>query len=475
MAQFALLGWQVVVLVLFKRLTPAAATAAAIIGGYLLLPTRGGWDWPLIPVLDKHTLTALAALLAAYAATAGAQRLPEAQSRIRPGWLPRSRIGLGLSAMLVGGAVMTAVQNGAPMAYELRILRGLSVYDGISDALRLGLSLIPLLLARKFLAHPEGQRLLLAALAIAGLLYSLPALYEVRMSPQLNRMVYGYFPHQWLQHIRGGGFRPIVFLDHGLWLGIFLSMATVAVAVLSRISAKRRRLHLLGLAWLAMTLVLSKNFGALAIALVLVPCVLLMPARIQLLAAMALSMAVLAYPALRGAGLVPTGAILSLVEQVRPDRAASLRYRFTNEQLLLDKANQKALFGWGSSGRNRAYDERGRDLAATDGGWVLAIGSGGWVRYFSQMGLMALPILLLALNRRRYQIDAATAGLCLVLAANMLDLVPNDTLTPLTWLVTGALLGRLELGRIAQQAPAEIRPEPRSAYTRQARPVMRRE
>lgn len=475
MIQFALLGWQAVVLLLFKRLNPAAAVATAIIGGYLLLPTRGGWDWPIIPVLDKDSLTALTGLLAAYAVTSTTRKLPEQQTRIRPGWLPRSRTGLGLSTLLVLGSIMTAQQNGTPLVYELRVLRGLSIYDGISDALRISLSLIPLLLARKFLAYPEGQKTLLTALAISGLLYSLPALYEVHMSPQLNRMVYDFFPHQWRQHIRSGGFRPIVFLQHGLWLGIFLSMATIAAAALGVVTGSRRRFYLWTLLWLAMTLLLSKNFGALSIALLLVPVVLLMPIRIQLMAAVMISTFVLAYPTLRGAGLVPTATILSMVDKVRPDRTASLHYRFTNEQILLDKANQKPLFGWGSSGRNRAYDEKGRDIATTDGGWVLAIGSGGWVRYFSQMGLMALPILLLASNRRRYEIDAVTAGLCLVLSANMLDLVPNSTLTPVTWLVTGALLGRLELGRISQQVPTEGPSASRIPYTRQIRPLMRKE
>ena len=52
-------------------------------------------------------------------------------------------------------------------------------------------------------------------------------------------MVYGFFPHSWLQHVRGGGFRPIVFMNHGLVLGIFLSMAVVASAIMVRLSTRR--------------------------------------------------------------------------------------------------------------------------------------------------------------------------------------------------------------------------------------------
>jgi hypothetical protein len=474
MVSFALLAWPVVILLLFRKLQPGMAVAASILGGYLLLPTMGGWDFPMIPALNKESITALACLVAACLTMTALRHRPDSQSVIRPGWLPRSGTGLVLATVYIAGSVLTALLNDRPIVYELRVLPGLSIYDGISDALRIAISLIPMLLARKFLAHPEGQKTLLVALALAGLFYSLPTLYEVRMSPQLSRMIYGFFPHAWIQHLREGGFRPLVFLQHGLWLGIFLCMSVIATASLTRIAGGRRKWWFLALLWLAATLLLSKNFGALAIACLLAPCALLMPARLQLLAAMALSICVLAYPVLRGTELVPTSALLTVVENIRPERASSLAFRFANEELLLDKANQKPIFGWGSSGRNRVYDEQGNDMATTDGNWIITIGVGGWVRYFSQMGLMALPILFLALNRRRYDLGPATAGLCLVLAANMVDLIPNGTQTPVTWLVTGALLGRLELGRITDTSPASpAEVLTRSPYTRQRRTVPR--
>lgn len=474
MVYAALLAWPLVILLLFRKLQPGMAVAASILGGYLLLPTEGGWDFPLIPALNKESITALASLVAAYFFTSHLRHRPDGQALIRPGWLPRSRTGLVLATVYIIGSLLSPVLNEQAIVYELRVLRGLTLYDGIADALRLAISLIPMLLARKFLAHPEGQKTLLIALCLAGLFYSLPTLYEVRMSPQLNRMIYGFFPHSWVQHIREGGFRPLVFLHHGLWLGIFLSMTVIATASLTRNARGRRTWYVLALLWLAATLLLSKNFGALAIACLLVPCALLLPIRLQLLVAMALSISVLAYPVLRGSGLVPTSALLSMVEQVRPDRASSLQYRLTNEGTLLEKANQKPIFGWGGSGRNRVFDEQGKDLATPDGNWIITIGEGGWVRYFSQMGLMALPILFLAFNRRRYDLDQATAGLCLVLTANMVDLIPNGTETPVTWLVTGALLGRLELGRITETSPvSSAKILTRSPYTRQRHPVPR--
>ncbi len=56
----------------------------------------------------------------------------------------------------------------------------------------------------------------------------------------------------------------------------------------------------------------------------------------------------------------------------------------------------------------------------------------------------------------------ATAGLCLILAANLIDLIPNATLTPITWLVTGAIMGRASM---REAAPVEPTPPGRQAPT----------
>ncbi|MEM6420991.1 MAG: hypothetical protein AAF698_00270, partial [Pseudomonadota bacterium] len=51
--------------------------------------------------------------------------------------------------------------------------------------------------------------------------------------------------------------------------------------------------------------------------------------------------------------------------------------------------------------------------------------------------------------------------LCLVVAANLLDLLPNASVSPVLWLMAGALIGRLEPAalptREATLAPAEAR------------------
>jgi hypothetical protein len=288
------------------------------------------------------------------------------------------------------------------------------------------------------------------------------------MSPQLQKTIYGYSISGWRTNLREGGFRPFVFLEHGLYLAIFLAYTFLATLAYMRTQPAVRRFRLIGAAvWLFVTLVLVKSLGALIIAVLLAPVILLFGVRMHLLAAALIAGLILTYPALRGANLVPTEQIITLAQKIDTARASSLAFRFRNEDLLLEKANQKPLYGWGGWGRSRVFDAKGRNVSITDGRWVIVIGLGGWARYIAEFGLLTLPIILLAFRRRAYEITLATSGLCLVLTANLIDLIPNATVSPITWLVAGALVGRLELQRIeARNAQPVLAVAPASRYSR---------
>ncbi len=480
MAQFMLIGWPLVVLILFRRTSLPVALACSVIAGYLLLPTKVDFNLPLLPLIGKNLIPSAAAAVMAYVILRQravlSKRRPEmafSDTFVRPGWLPRSRITRGLLLILILGAFMTAWTNGDRLIYGSRALSNLSTYDAFSTTMNTLVGLLPLFLARKFLAHPDHHRTLLLIFCLAGLLYSLPALYEVRMSPQLNKIIYGFFPSDWRQARRGDGFRPLVFLKHGLLLGLFLSSALLAAIAYWRATRTDWRWFIFaGAGWLFMTLILAKSLGALLTVIFLAPILLFLSVRLQLLAAAAIAVLVLTYPVLRGTDLVPVAQVASMVEKINPARAQSFQTRLSNENWLLRKANERPAFGWGKWGRARVYDDQGRDFSRTDGLWVITIGEGGWARYIGEFGLLALPILLLTLHRRRYEISLATSGLALVLAANLLDLIPNSGLTPITWLMAGALLGRLELQNLGAQVsqPAPLTPNNPAATSRYSRP-----
>lgn len=469
----AVLLWPVVVFWLFATRSPAVAVLAAIVGAYLLLPRNFSIELPAVPSLDKDSIPALTAVLAAMLMIQGPRLRGLAPGLVLPGWVPRSRMVRILFATMLFGAVATVLTNTDTLRYGPTTLPALRVYDAASFLGIALFTLLPFVLARKYLAHPDAQRVLLMGLVAAGIAYSLLALYEVRFSPQLSRMIYGYFPHDWRQHLRAGGYRPVVFLSHGLWLAIFFCSAFLAAMALWRSSTGAMRTRWLAAsAWLFLILVLSKGVGALAIGLLLGAMILFLPIRWQVIGAAIIAGSILTYPMLRGAGLVPTDMALDLAGQYDSERQASLRTRFDNEDLLLEKANLRPAFGWGGWGRNRIFDENGNDISITDGRWIIAIGTQGWIGYLAEFGLLLLPMIFLGLRWEQLALTPATAGLGLALTANMIDLIPNATLTPVTWLLAGALAGRLELGRIADTAGAPLPVGPdvrRNAYTRQTR------
>lgn len=491
-AYLALAAWPVVAFLLFRALPRPAALIWTVVGGYLLLPTGAGVDLPMIPTLDKTLIPALCAAIlslmsrdlpaarrtvsAPAAATAAASASPSWGSRRQASVTaeanmatPRSPIGLLEWLLLAGmvlGPLVTAMQNAEPFVSGVRWIQGLTPYDGVSAMLAGLIYILPYLLARRYLGGEKQHVTLLTILCLAALAYSLLALVEVRMSPQLSRWVYGFLFADFIHSMRDGGFRPVAFLQGGLWLVLFLAMGLLAAAVLSRVQLQRRTKWLAAAGWLLVTIVLCRSLGALVIAIALLPVAALMRVRAQLIVAAVVAATIVAYPALRGAGVIPVDTIMALAESISADRAGSFNVRLVNEDALLAHANEKPLAGWGGWGRSRIYDpDSGKDISITDGSWIIAIGTSGWLGYVAQFGLLTLPIFILAVRRRRREIPLATGGLCLVLAANLIDLIPNATLTPVTWLVAGAIMSRASL-RAPEPAKPEMPPRRAASFAR---------
>ena len=266
------------------------------------------------------------------------------------------------------------------------------------------------------------------------------------MSPKLSLMIYGFFPHSFLQHVRSGGYRPVVFLHHGLWLAIFMAGTVLAAFALYRAQKDARKgTYFLAALWLLFILFMCRSLGAFAITLLILPVILFCNSRIQVVFAAIIAGVILLYPSLRGAGIIPVDQVNRLAASISEERSASFRYRLTNEEILLEKANRRPFFGWGGWGRSLIYNEEGRMTSTADGMWVIVIGRDGWVGYICRFGLFCAPIIILALRRRKYTLHPETAGLGLIMVAYMIDLIPNASLTPMTWLIAGALAGRLEL------------------------------
>lgn len=450
-AWFMLFLWPVVALVFYKRLSLPMALCLTVLVGYILLPNRIGLNLPMIPTLNKPNIFAASALVLTAIFAAQKQR----DLVVLQGWVPRDSLTRILLVVFFLGFFATAHTNGDSLAFTDHFIPGLTLYDGASQALQFFLVITPFFLARKVLASPEAQRVLLLVLALTGLIYTLPALWEVRMSPHLQRSIYGIDLTSFLHYARSGGFRPTVFMGNGLELGIYTVFSVLAAACLLRISTdKSRMLWLCALVWLIFALLLYKTLGAFLIMLVLLPCVLMLNPRTQLLVATCIAVVMMTYPVLRASHIIPIDRALSVAQQISPARAVSLNTRFLSEEMLLEKAAQRPLFGWGDWGRSRVFTETGRDISITDGGWILQLGAGGWLRYLSLFGLLCWPIIKLFIAYRK-QVDPVMAAMVLILCAKLVDLIPNSGFIPVIWLIAGSLLGRMEL--LAQSG--EVRQE----------------
>lgn len=486
--------WPLAALVLFRTLSPERAVIWTILGGYLFLPVRPSIDFPMLPAFDKDLVATLSALIGALLVRkgwalndmrpAGANRgagprimahtrfagtvdvsAPDKAEATRAGerevptgvsGQPLLSLGrlAGIVALALAGTIITVLTNTEPVPSGRGFMPGMRIYDIFSLTLSFLVMMIPFVVGWRFLSGPAAHRAILVAFALGGALYAPLMLFEVRMSPQLSSWIYGFFPHDFMQHMRRGGFRPVVFLEHGLWVGIFTTLAFLASLGLWRVTPTGirpwERLRWLVLAGgLLVVLVLAKSLGALMIAIVLGTVVLFGGRRIVLLFAAGVAALVLLYPMARGLGLVPVERVVALAEAVDVERAESFEFRLRSEEILLAKADQKALFGWGSWGRNLVHDESGRNVTITDGMWIIVMSTAGWTGYLAQFGLLCLPLCLMAFRR---EVPLETVFLGAVLAAGLLDLIPNATLETITWLLAGALAGTV-LPRTVRAAP----------------------
>lgn len=450
-----LLIWPIVTFVMFARMPLERALIWSILGGYLLLPPLVNFDLPLLPPLDKATIPNLSAFAACVLMLGK-----------RVSILPEVALGKLLMVLIVVSPVATVLTNPEPVTFGVVYLPGMTIRDALSVMINQLLFLLPFFLGRRFLSDEKAMREILIALVVAGLIYSVPIVIEARLSPQLNIWIYGFFQHSFEQMVRFGGFRPIVFLYHGLWVAFLVLMTLVSAVALARLEpADNRPRHILIVLWLAAILLLCRSVGPVIYAIGLIPLVLVVKPTVQVRVAAVLALIVVAYPMLRGADVIPVDDMVERAYAFDAARGQSLEFRFDNEAVLLERASEKPLFGWGGYGRNMVFDpETGKSLTVPDGRWIIVIGLLGWVGYIMEFGLLALPLVYLAMQARSHaNVLSPYAGvIALILAANMVDLLPNATLIPFTWLMAGAILGyaeALRAGRVTRASGIEPLPE----------------
>jgi len=405
-------------------------------------PEGAFFKLPLVPPLDKLTLPYLLLFIVA---------VFRARSRMRRA-KPMRGIDLLIAMAFIAGFV-TFATNGDSLTYgswKTVTLPALAINDGLQLGFQeLLLAGLPFVLGRVLFRGPRDLRDLLHFLVVAGLIQTAFIWVELRLSPQFHNWIYGYSAHSdFLQTIRWGGYRPMVFTAHGLALSIFMLVTFLACLVLKKAGeAKIRDRFRIGRVaiYLGVVLLLCKSTGAILYALLLAPLVLRSTPERQMKVATVLGVLVLLYPALRASDLVPTEWLVEQATAISPERAQSLEFRFDNEEMLLEKARERIAFGWGGHSRRSVYDdELGKEIAVSDGHWIIVLGRRGIIGFIEAFGLLVFPIFFARRRFRRLTDDAekrALAGFALIVAICSFDLLPNGLFSNYVYLLAGALMG----------------------------------
>jgi hypothetical protein len=419
----ALFGWIPVILLLFALLPARRAVLTAYILGWLFLPVAS-FKIPGIPEYSKVTATGIGVLLG----------ILIFDSRRLLTFRPRF-IDLPIAVWCL-------------CSYASSMTNGLGAYDATSATFnKILLWGVPYFIGRLYLTDLQALRETAITIFAGGLLYVPFCLYEIKMSPQLHRMVYGYFQDDFSETIRFSGYRPTVFMQHGLMVAMWMATSSLAGLWLWQNKSLKR---LWGMpvaplvATLLITTILCKSVNAL-ILLFLGVAVLYFTRwfRIRIFIYALIAIAPL-YLFGRINGLMDGKSLVSISNDlVGKERSESLKFRLDNEDLLLSKSLQKPVFGWAGWNRYRIEDEDGNIQGITDGFWIIAIGENGLVGLTAATTALLLPSLLLTFRLRPRDWDhpaaSAAAALAIVAVLHMIDNLPNGMFNPIYILCVGGL------------------------------------
>lgn len=436
--EVALIGWFPLTMGLFLLLRPHIAAAISLSYGVAFLPSLREIDLPVIPDLNQYTVPVIGCIVMV------ALRSPRRLMAARPG--------TGADLLVIGlmiGSFLTNVTNMDPQIFGPTILPGMSLTDTVNDSLetlfRFGL---PFLLGRALVRNEQEATDVLLVLATLTLLY-LPFIFvEFWIGPFWHPFVYGSHPaiETFWHSVRMGGYRPNVFMNHGLTLSGFMCYMSIVSAGLYRLKVKPHRIPNGPYAVLVTAFTMwCKSRAVWLYILVAVPATIYLKPRLNMLAITILAAAVIGYPFLRSVDVLPIREINEIAAEYGGQMATvSFMQRIETEDDIMRRTAERYWFGWGGYSRFFIYDPvTGRTRSVMDGYWVVAFGEGGIFRFLQLYGFLLFPIFYAysrfgRMRSKHAQIIAVTLGWIVVIRT--FDLIPNSTLDPYLTFLGGALV-----------------------------------
>ena len=430
-----------------------------------ILGTVALWAWVPVVLVFFGVLGPRRGILAGY--FLGALFLPEAGFRI-PSFVAYDKLSATSIAVVIGILLFDheRLKSFRPSVFDLPML----VWVGVPFASMLSNDFavrdaafpmlehvfdwgIPYFCARLYIDRWSGLRDLVFAIALAGLVYVPLCLFELRMSPRLHADFYGFHQRAFMMLDRYGGYRPLVFLQSPLMVGML--MATSSLVVFWSWRAKiLERFGPLPIRWatlvLVVTTILGKTSGAMTLMFLgMLICTTSRRAVGQWMFAGIVFIGLL-YPPLRASGILDRErALAPLIAVYDEERIKSLSYRMINEDLLAAHAAERAWLGWGGWGRESVYDEEGRKVSTQDGLWIIVFGKYGLIGLAAIMGVHLVPALLLLRLPSATWVQGPTAMvavLSVVMGLTWIDKLLNGMPNVVITLTAGALTTAYAVG-----------------------------
>jgi hypothetical protein len=412
-----------IVLYLFVRFPTQRAVIITFVAAWLFLP-QTSYPIPLLPAYTKVSASCYAILLGVL--IYDTERL----TKFKPGWLDVPIVICCLSP------IVSQLSNG-----------GSPISPTFNQIVTWGM---PYFFGRLYMGSLDGLRQLAIGIFAGGLAYVPFTLIEGVRGPILHQMVYGVNAFEdWGQARRLGGWRPVVFMQHGLMVGVWM-MTAALIGIWLWQTGTLKKFQGKNIKTLAIVLTIAfflcRSTGAYTlflIALLILFCAKWFRTSLPLLLVIGY---IAFYLYVAASGQFSSQDVMSVVNPIfGEERAASLKFRFDMEEILGDKARQRFLFGWGDSGGNRVYDGYGKDISVTDSLWIIAFGIYGAVGLVSLFSSFLLPVAVFAFKypARTWSHPkvAPAAALGVAVTMYMFDCVLNAMANPIFAVIAGGLSG----------------------------------
>jgi hypothetical protein len=336
---------------------------------------------------------------------------------------------------------------------------GLGPYDGLSNvAYQVTDWGLPYFIGRLYFNDLKGLRELAHGIIIGGLLYVPFVWYEIRMSPQLHKMVYGYTQYDFSQSKRYGGWRPMVFMQHGLAVSMWMTTAAMTAFWLWW-SKTFDKVMGIKISWVALVLLVTAaamhSVGA--IALMGLGLVVLWLTRVTRWSVWVILLTIgpPTWIFLRTTDLWTGQDLVAFLRVHDPRSADSLQTRLKSERVLSTRALESPIYGWTGW---KLYDNHELDKGVPDQMWIIAFGKYGLIGLISMTVSLLIPVLLLAwripVRYWSHPGAAPAAALGVLLTQHMSDMCFNAMVNPIFILCAGGLTGMaFSLRHQAQRTP----------------------